>query len=67
MQHLTPAVAHLVHLRDMIRDMADQIILTAIGTLAPRGNRHASETTIVVVGPKTLVTGDPDFTKCLQL
>ncbi|KAH0838659.1 hypothetical protein J3R83DRAFT_6984 [Lanmaoa asiatica] len=29
--------AHSVHLRDMIRDMADQLILTARGTLALRG------------------------------
>ena len=63
MEHLVSDVAHSVHPRDMIRDMVDQIILTAIGTLVLRGNRHASETIIVAVGPKTLVTGDPDLTK----
>lgn len=63
MQHFVPVAAHSVHLRDMIRGMVEQIIPAVIGTLALHGNRRASETTIEVVGPKTLVTGDPDLTK----
>lgn len=63
MQRLVPGVALSVRLRGMIRDMADQVILTAVGTLVPRGKGYVSETTIVVAGPKNLATGDPDLTK----
>lgn len=63
MQCLIPDAAHSVHLRDMIQDTGDQVTLTAIGTLALRGKGYASETTIVVVEPKTLATGVPDSTK----
>lgn len=58
-----PDVVQSVQLRDSTRDMADQLMPRVKGTPALRGIRRALETTIVVVGPKTLVIGDPDLTK----